>query len=93
MFENSKIDGICIWFETHFQKNLESPVTFSTGPYDRPTHWKQTMMFVDGQFDLNEGDILEGTFAVRRNPKRHRELDIKVSFNAFDKESGETISE
>jgi hypothetical protein len=47
------------YFDTRFQ-GLHKPVSFSTGPAARTTHWKQTVFY------------LEDTLTVRTSPQRSR---------------------
>jgi len=39
MNRNDKVHGLVAWFDTHFS-NLQNPVTLSTSPFKRYTHWK-----------------------------------------------------
>lgn len=84
--DQAKIDGICAWFEVEFTGGLNKTVTFSTGPMTTSTHWKQTIFYIDGEYDMERGDELYGTVAVRKNKKHPRELDVKFSFNCRDRE-------
>lgn len=78
------MDALLVWFDVGFDKGLEEKQAFSTSPFMPATHWKQTVLWIDGEFTLERGDSLEGTIACKRNLKHHRELDIKVSFHASD---------
>lgn len=86
MQEDGRVDALVVWFDVGFDKGLDTKISFSTGPFTHPTHWKQTMLMIDGEFNLVAGDVISGTIACKRNLNHHRELDIKVSFNSFDKE-------
>ncbi|CDW77394.1 protein arginine n-methyltransferase [Stylonychia lemnae] len=92
MLKGEKIDGIVTWFDVEFRKGLEKIYRFTTGPFSTQTHWKQTIFYIDGEYDLEVGDELYGSIAVRKNKKHPRELDIKFSFNTRDK-FGEQLSE
>ena len=81
---NGKVDGLVAWFDVEFTGRLIRPVTFTTSPFTTSTHWKQTVFYVDGDWDLEKGDELYGTIAIRKNKRHPRELDIKVSFNCRD---------
>ena len=89
MIKKGKIDGLVAWFDVEFSKGLEKYVRFTTGPYTTPTHWKQTLFYIDGEYDLEIGDIMQGSIGVRKNRKHPRELDVKLSFNCKDKEGNE----
>lgn len=68
------------WFEVGFT-HCHRPVTLSTSPKFPSTHWKQTIFYLDPVIQVDGGQILEGSIAVRYNPLHHRELDIKISYN------------
>ena len=74
------------WFEVGFF-HCHKPVILSTSPRHNKTHWKQVVFYLDNPVDVNAGDVMEGSFALRKNPEQQRELDIKVSYNV-----GETHS-
>jgi len=80
MTKNEKIHGIVTWFDIEFG-HLENIVRFSTSPRSPYTHWKSTVFYFDDHFDGKSGDILKGSFAVRKSKTNFRELDIKVSYN------------
>ena len=42
------------------------------------------MFQIEGEFSLEVGDSIEGTFAVRKNRRHPRELDFKLTFVAKD---------
>jgi protein arginine N-methyltransferase 1 len=68
------------WFEVGFT-HCHKPVTLSTSPKFKSTHWKQTIFYLDPVVPVEGGQIIEGSIAVRYNPVHHRELDIKLSYN------------
>lgn len=43
---NDTIHGLVGWFDTHFS-DLENPVTLSTSPFRKSTHWKNTVFYLD----------------------------------------------
>lgn len=72
--------GMVGWFEVGFT-HCHKPVTLSTSPKYKSTHWKHTIFYFDPVIQVEAGQHLEGTIAVRYNPIHHRELDIKISYN------------
>ena len=68
------------WFEVGFT-HCHKPVTLTTSPKFKSTHWKQTIFYLDPVVPVEGGQIIEGSIAVRYNPIHHRELDIKLSYN------------
>jgi type I protein arginine methyltransferase len=75
-----QMHGFVGWFEVGFT-HCHRPVTLSTSPKYKSTHWKQTIFYLDPVVNVEAGQILEGSIAVRYNPLHPRELDIKLSFN------------
>jgi protein arginine N-methyltransferase 3 len=51
-----------------------------TGPQDAPTHWKQTVFYLQDPIPVHAGDVLDGTLAVARSKHDQRALDISLSF-------------
>lgn len=72
--------GFVGWFEVGFT-HCHKPVTLSTSPKIKSTHWKQTIFYLDPVIQVDVGQVIEGSIAVRYNPIHHRELDIKISYN------------
>jgi len=50
------------YFDIHFTIG-DTPVSFSTGPGNPYTHWKQTVFYTDHVITLNRGEVLEGTIS------------------------------
>jgi len=68
------------WFDISFSC-CHRPVTFTTGPYGRYTHWKQTVFYMEDNIVCQKGETVEGLIAVRKSRKNPRDLDIKISYN------------
>ncbi|CEM26639.1 unnamed protein product [Vitrella brassicaformis CCMP3155] len=67
------------WFDVCFSC-CHKPVSFTTGPHGRYTHWKQTVFYMKDVLVCNKGDVVEGMIATRKSSKNHRDIDIKVSY-------------
>ncbi len=50
------------------------------GPYQRETHWKQTVFYLNDVIKVKKGDKLAGSIAVKKSTANIRELDIKLSY-------------
>jgi protein arginine N-methyltransferase 1 len=74
------LHGIVTWFDIVFG-GMKNEVRFSTGPFAEYTHWKQTVFYFDGSYDVGKGDILEGSIACRKSKDNFRACDIKISYN------------
>jgi protein arginine N-methyltransferase 1 len=46
MNRNDKVHAIVAWFDCKFE-DLDYPVTLSTSPFRKYTHWKQTVFYMD----------------------------------------------
>ena len=64
MKHEDAIHGIVTWFDIVFG-GMKNEVRFSTGPFSEYTHWKQTVFYFDGSYDVGLGDILEGSIACK----------------------------
>ena len=53
-------------------------VSFSTSPYAKETHWRQTVFYLRDEYQVRIGDFIEGNFTVKRNKKNHRDLDVEM---------------
>ncbi len=74
--------AIVAWWDCIFS-DLENPVTLSTSPYEKSTHWKQTVFYLESDLEVKKGDEIVGSIANRKSHKNFRELDIKISYH-FD---------
>jgi type I protein arginine methyltransferase len=50
------------------------------GPYQKETHWKQTVLYLNDVIKVSKGDTLRGSIAVKKSTVNPRELDIKLSY-------------
>jgi protein arginine N-methyltransferase 1 len=57
MMTDDKVHAVVVWFDIEFG-NLENPVTFSTGPFSKFTHWKQTIFYLQNSLIGKVGDLL-----------------------------------
>ncbi|XP_017111734.1 protein arginine N-methyltransferase 1 [Drosophila elegans] len=64
------------YFDTLFE--LPSAVMFSTSPSATPTHWKQTVFFIDQPQTVKEGDIISGKITSRRHKEDVRALSVDI---------------
>lgn len=67
------------WFDVAFRCS-HKPLTFSTGPHAKYTHWKQTVFYLGDGIAVDEGDELIGTIDVRPNKRNNRDLDIVIDY-------------
>ncbi|GAA5846271.1 hypothetical protein JCM9279_005883 [Rhodotorula babjevae] len=62
-------------------------VFFTTGAWDTPTHWKQTLLVLREPIaGIEVGDRLEGTIRFDKNPDNSRELVVEASWTVLGKD-------
>merc|ERR1712195_39024 len=75
-----KVHAVVAYWDTEFS-NLTRPITLSTSPFKKSTHWKQTVFYLEHDLAVNVGDQLKGSIALRQSKVNFRELDIKISYH------------
>eukprot|EP00246_Nothoceros_aenigmaticus_P009630 TRINITY_DN252_c0_g1_i1.p1 TRINITY_DN252_c0_g1~~TRINITY_DN252_c0_g1_i1.p1 ORF type:complete len:386 (+),score=66.28 TRINITY_DN252_c0_g1_i1:257-1414(+) len=81
---NDFIHALVAYFDVSFTK-CHKPTSFSTGPKSRPTHWKQTVMYLEDVITICEGEAITGTLSVSPNAKNPRDLDIVLVYSFVGK--------
>lgn len=76
-----KLAAFVGYFDTLFE--LENKISFSTSPDETPTHWKQTVFFLDQPRDVQKGELISGRITSRRHQGDVRAL--RVDIDAFGK--------
>mmetsp|Transcript_28627 Transcript_28627/g.48713 ORF Transcript_28627/g.48713 Transcript_28627/m.48713 type:complete len:628 (+) Transcript_28627:108-1991(+) len=79
------IHHLVISFDINFSVPDTNVVSFSTGCQSTPTHWKQTVLWFDPMhncpgLNVRDGDVMRGTFRMKRNAENHRAIDMAVSW-------------
>lgn len=77
--------ALVAYFDVTFSKT-HTKLKFSTGPRSKYTHWKQTVFYLNNEMVVNNGDLISGSIAVKRNAKNPRDIDITIS----SKKDGQT---
>ena len=80
MLYNDYVHALVFWFDTDFG-DLLNPVTLTTSPMKKYTHWKQSVLYLEKPLKVHMGDVLYGSIAVRQDRTNFRELNIKMSFH------------
>ncbi|KAJ1942470.1 Nuclear SAM-dependent mono-and asymmetric methyltransferase, partial [Kickxella alabastrina] len=73
------------WFDIEFRA-CHKPVTFSTGPFAKYTHWKQTVFYTKDTMTVCKGDVIKGTIECAPNAENPRDLDIIIDYKMTGKE-------
>ena len=78
---NDFIHAIIAWFDIQFTA-CHKPITFSTGPHAKYTHWKQTVFYLRDVLTVEEEESVSGVLENKPNAKNKRDLDIKLSYTS-----------
>mmetsp|Transcript_41503 Transcript_41503/g.71058 ORF Transcript_41503/g.71058 Transcript_41503/m.71058 type:complete len:497 (-) Transcript_41503:226-1716(-) len=81
-----RIHALVAYFECAFT-NVPVQMGFSTSPFSKYTHWKQTIFYLKDPVSAEEGEELEGTISCRPNPRNERDLDIDFEVSLDGKHS------
>lgn len=73
---SGKLTALVGYFDTFFE--LPNPVSFSTSPNTKPTHWKQVLFYLKKPVNVEVGEIITGKFSCQRNKKDVRALVIQI---------------
>ncbi|KAJ1953532.1 Nuclear SAM-dependent mono-and asymmetric methyltransferase [Linderina pennispora] len=74
------------WFDIEFRA-CHKPVRFSTGPFAKYTHWKQTVFYTPDSMTVCKGDKISGEITCAPNKENPRDLDIIISYELDGKEA------
>jgi len=79
---NDYVHGFVSYFECAFTQ-IHKPIGFSTAPFAKCTHWKQTLFFLDSDKEIigSAGEEITGTIACQQNSQNKRDLDIDFTIN------------
>lgn len=78
------IHAFVAYFDVSFSK-CHKPISFSTGPKSRSTHWKQTVLYLEDVLTICQGESVVGNMKVSQNKKNHRDLDITIKYSFHGK--------
>ncbi|EYE99389.1 protein-arginine omega-N methyltransferase HMT1 [Aspergillus ruber CBS 135680] len=76
---NDFVHALIAWFDIDFTA-CHKPISFSTGPHARYTHWKQTVFYLRDVLTMEEGEVLTGMIENKPNDKNKRDLDIGINY-------------
>mmetsp|Transcript_30846 Transcript_30846/g.68314 ORF Transcript_30846/g.68314 Transcript_30846/m.68314 type:complete len:345 (+) Transcript_30846:155-1189(+) len=84
---NDYIHALVGYFDIAFTCG-HKPITFSTSPRARATHWKQTVFYLQDCITICNGETLSGKLTCTPNARNPRDLDIEVDYE-FEGEHGQ----
>ena len=77
------------YFEVEFT-HCHTYVGFSTSPYSKDTHWKQTFFFLDDYITAKKDEVINGIFHMKPSTENFRELNVEIDID-FKGEIGNYI--
>lgn len=83
---NDYVHGLVAYFECAFTQ-VHKPIGFSTAPFCRYTHWKQTIFYLEDNLVICEGEEIAGEISCKPNNKNPRDLDIGLSISCSGQHS------
>lgn len=82
--KDTELTAIIGYFDVCF--DLSNPVSFSTGPLCKPTHWKQTVFLIKKPIPLKQGEVLNGKLVCERSSVQLRSLKILLTIKGVTQE-------
>ncbi|CAH2042309.1 unnamed protein product, partial [Iphiclides podalirius] len=78
---NGKYQGLCIWFDCTFPQLSEEfeQIVLSTSPQSPSTHWKQTVILLPEEQDVEDGEPIAFQLDMFRDNLNERRYNIQVS--------------
>lgn len=87
---NDYVHALVAYFDCAFTQ-LHKPLTFSTGPFAKYTHWKQTVFYLSETLTVCTGEEVKGTISSAPNDRNPRDLDIHIDL-AFEGKHGKVTA-
>jgi type I protein arginine methyltransferase len=75
---NDFVHGLVAYFECAFTQ-VHKPIGFSTGPFCKYTHWKQTIFYLPATLTVCCGEMIDCDISCKPNRKNRRDLDIGLN--------------
>ena len=73
-----------VWFDVLFE-GPDATILLTTSPFETPTHWTQTIFYLNQPIPLDDGFPIEGTFEMHPNSVNPRDQDITIEFKVNGK--------
>jgi len=89
---NDFMHALIAWFDVEFSK-CHKPLSFTTAPTSKYTHWKQTVFYTQEVLSVSEGEDVKGTLSCKPNAKNPRDLDIVIAISFEGRHSSVNISQ
>ena len=64
-------------------------MSFTTSPFGKPTHWKQTIFLLKTPIEAQAGTVVDGEMRVYPSKTNDRELDVELHYGVDERPMGE----
>eukprot|EP00049_Salpingoeca_infusionum_P023170 m.10721 g.10721 ORF g.10721 m.10721 type:complete len:512 (+) comp5606_c0_seq2:134-1669(+) len=79
----STLTGLLVYFDIVFENDGET-IYFTTAPSAPPTHWQQTLMYLEKPVTVSVGTLIEGDLKCTRKQSNDRALQITLDYTIID---------
>ncbi len=74
------LTSVAGYFDSFFDQDpAVGTVVLETGPSSKPTHWKQTVFFLEKKLLVKKGSTLSAVIKVNRHSKNPRALQVALT--------------
>ncbi|XP_045483321.1 probable protein arginine N-methyltransferase 6.1 isoform X1 [Harmonia axyridis] len=77
--KSGKYQGICLWFSCTFPSQDTEPIILSTGPEDPKTHWKQTIIVLPTEIEVEKGAPIAYKLSLKASEDSFRKYNLEVT--------------
>ncbi|OWR53005.1 Arginine methyltransferase 8 [Danaus plexippus plexippus] len=86
--KSAQYQGICLWFECYFpQVSSDEQIVLKTGPNSASTHWKQTVILLPDELEVEEQEPIAFQLDMKRDLSNSRRYNLE--FTMLDPEEAE----
>ncbi|KAM8930987.1 protein arginine N-methyltransferase 6 [Pelodytes ibericus] len=78
-FGSSLMHGFAVWFSVNFPG--EKVINLSTSPYGEETHWKQTLLYLDEEVQVEQDSEVCGNITMTPSETNHRHLSVLLNYS------------
>lgn len=78
-FGSSLMHGFAIWFSVLFPG--ENGIMLSTSPYGEETHWKQTILYLDEEVQVEQDTKVRGDLKMSPSENNPRHLSVTLNYS------------
>ena len=71
------VEALMVYFDVTFT-GCKQTIRLSTSPFTQPTHWKQTVFYLQDYMTAQQGEEITGTFTMWSNGRNYSDLDIEI---------------